>query len=120
MDDALRSPKAHFLLKLLFGGIPIAMIYVTVVTSMQSSLIKDWNFLGSIPWMRATLFDFYFNITILSSWMFYKEKSWGPRLFWLVLFVVLGSIATSFYVWLQLMRLQPGDSAASVLVRRPA
>jgi hypothetical protein len=78
------------------------MLCLVIKTSMASNLFTEWHALGQIPWMRATLWDFYFNIAIISGWMFYKEKGWLSRSLWLIGFVTLGSIATMFYVYRKL------------------
>ncbi len=109
---------SYFWLKILFGGISAAMIAITVHTSIQSNLFEVWNELGAQPWMRATLWDFYFNITIISAWVVYKEKKVIPSVFWIIAFILLGSIATAFYVFLQFMKLKPGDSITQVLLPR--
>lgn len=96
-------------LKFLFSTVLIWMIYVVVSTSLESSLFEQWDFLGSIPWMRATLWDFYANILIIALWMCYKEKSFLVKSVWLILFVCLGSIATCSYILIKLFRLKAGD-----------
>ncbi len=105
-------------MKLLFAAISIAMIYVSVVTSLESNLFEVFDELVQIPWMRATLYDFYFNIIIISAWVMYKEKNSAIGALWVVSFVLLGSISTAFYVWLQLGALKQGESAAAILTRR--
>jgi hypothetical protein len=88
---------------------------VVVSTSLQSSLFEQWDFLGSIPWMRATLWDFYANIFIITLWMCYKENSIFLKILWLILFVCLGSIATCSYVLIKLFKLKPGDGIKELL-----
>lgn len=64
-------------LKIIFSVLLVWITYVVISTSLESSLIKEWNFLGSIPWMRGTLWDFYANIFIITLWMFAKTlKLW--------------------------------------------
>jgi hypothetical protein len=94
------------------------MVYMVVSTSLESNLIKEWSFLGSIPWMRATLFDFYANIIVLYAWVVYKEVGWFSRVLWLLLFVGLGSITVTLYVVIQLIKLKPGEGIEHVLLRR--
>ena len=118
MDEFFKSARAHLFLKCLFAGISITMIYLTLATSMESNLFKEWNALGAIPWMRATLCDFYFNITILSAWVIYKEAHALRSILWILAFICLGSIASAFYVFLQLATLQEGEGIAQVLLRR--
>lgn len=84
------------------------MCYIVISTSLQSNLFKDWNFLGAIPWMRATLWDFYANVLVIYVWICYKEKGIGRKIVWLILLVTLGSIASCTYVLIQLFRLKKG------------
>jgi hypothetical protein len=106
-------------LKVLFGALCAYMVYVVISTSIESNLFQEWSYLGSIPWMTATLKDFYANTVVLFSWVAYKEGSSAQKLLWLVLFVCLGSIAVTFYVLLQLFKLKPGQGVESVLLRAP-
>jgi hypothetical protein len=107
-------------LKILFGTLCAYMIYVVVSTSMESNLFQQWSYLGSIPWMTATLKDFYTNTIVLFAWVAYKERNYAMKALWLVLFVCLGSIAVTFYVLLQLFTLNPGEGIERVLLRTPS
>ena len=78
---------------------------MVISTSLTSNLFKEWNFLGSIPWMRATLWDFYANVIVIYLRVLYKEKRAALKFFWLILLVALGSIASCAYVLIQLFRL---------------
>lgn len=118
MDEFLKDARTHVALKLLFAGISIAMLVITIGTSLESNLLEVWNDLGQIPWMRATLWDFYFNITLFSVWVIYKEQKISKAILWVFLFIVLGSMATAFYAWLQAIKLQNGESAANILLRK--
>ena len=104
-------------LKILFLCVSLTMIGLTVYTCTQSDLIKEWNRLGAEPWMRATLVDFYFNILVISTWTLYREKNKFIGLVWVAAYILLGSIATAFYVFLQLARLKPGDPVEKALLR---
>lgn len=106
-------------LKILFSALCAYMIYVVLSTSMESNLFTEWSYLGSIPWMTATLKDFYANIVVLFAWVAYKEQRYAVKAVWLVLFVCLGSIAVTFYVLLQLFRLKPGEGIEHLLLRTP-
>ena len=104
-------------LRALFILMFIYMSYVVISTSLESNLLQEWSNLASIPWLVATIKDFYANTIIISLWMFYKEKTWLARLLWLILFVGLGSIATSAYVLMYLFRVSSNDSVEKVLLR---
>jgi Protein of unknown function (DUF1475) len=96
-------------LKLFFTLLFLWMCYVVISTSIQSNLFKQWDFLGSIPWMRATLWDFYANVTVIFFWLCYKEKNIVLKIVWLLLLVALGSIASCAYVLIQLFKLKPEE-----------
>jgi len=96
-------------LKFLFSLLFVWMCYTVISTSMESNIFKQWDFLGSIPWMRATLWDFYANVTVIFLWVAYKESSLVLRIIWLILLVTLGSIASCVFVLIQLFRLKPGE-----------
>jgi len=96
-------------LKFLFSLLFVWMCYTVISTSMESNIFKQWDFLESIPWMRATLWDFYANVTVIFLWVAYKESSLVLRIIWLILLVTLGSIASCVFVLIQLFRLKPGE-----------
>lgn len=93
----------------LFTILFIYITYTVVSTSIQSNLFTEWNFLASIPWMKATLVDFYINTIVIFAWMSFRENSWAVRIVWLILFVLLGSMATTIYVLIQLFKLKDGE-----------
>ena len=103
-------------LKIIFSVLFVWITYIVISTSLESSLIKEWSFLGSIPWMKATLWDFYANIFIITLWMFYKEKLIVLKIVWVILFVCLGSIATCAYVLIKLFKLKANEGVKELLV----
>ncbi|MFN0049266.1 MAG: DUF1475 family protein [Cytophagales bacterium] len=92
------------------------MVYVVVATSLESNLMKEWPFLSSIPWMRATLWDFYGNILVIYVWLCYKEKNNFKCAIWLVAFITLGSIASIGYLILQLFMVKSSASLKEIFV----
>lgn len=96
-------------LKVIFTILFLWMCYTVVTTSIESNLFQQWDFLGSIPWMRATLWDFYTNVAVIFLWLCYKENKLLPKLIWLILLVALGSIASCAYVLIQLFKLKQGE-----------
>jgi len=93
----------------IFSMLFVYIVYTVISTSIESNLFKEWDFLASIPWMKATLIDFYINTIVIFSWMSFREKNWQVRFMWLLLFVFLGSIATTFYVLIQLFKLDKDE-----------
>jgi hypothetical protein len=105
-------------LKILFSGVLIFMCYEVVSTSLESNLFEQWDFLGSIPWMRATLWDFYANVLVIFVWVCYKERSVALKILWLILLVCLGSIASCTYVLIQLFKLNKEEGLKAFFVKQ--
>jgi len=105
-------------LKILFSSVLMFMSYQVIRTSLQSNLFEQWNYLAGIPWMRATLWDFYANVLALMVWVCYKESSLANKIFWGILMVTLGSIATCAYFLVQLFRLKEGDTLRDLFSRQ--
>ena len=107
-------------LKLLFGGIFVFMVVMTIRTGLAVSLSAAWPSYAANPWAMATLYDAYFGFVTFYAWVFYKERSVLARALWFVLIMALGNIAMSFYVLIQLFRLRAEEPAEAILRRRAA
>jgi len=105
-------------LKLLFGGILLAMIIVTVDASLKQSLWDCWPGLRAQPWAVATLFDAYFGFVTFFAWVVYKEANIGRSVLWFVLIMGLGNMAMAAYMLIQLFRLKPEESLEHMLRSR--
>ena len=113
----MRAPIA---LRLLFGAILVTMIGVTTWASLRQP-VWQWGGLTQTPdngWTIATLFDAYFGFVTFYVWLAYKERRWLPRIGWLVAILLLGNMAMSAYVLLQLRRLPKDEPMATLLTAR--
>lgn len=104
-------------LKILFSAVLLFMCYEVITTSLESNLFEQWDFLGSIPWMRTTLFDFYANVLVIFLWVCYKENSNFSKILWLILLVCLGSIASCIYVLIQLFKLNKDAGLRELFIK---
>ena len=68
-------------LKLLFGGIFVFMVVMTIRTGLTISLSAAWPSYAANPWAMATLYDAYFGFVTFYAWVFYKERSVWARAF---------------------------------------
>ena len=107
-------------LKLLFGGIFVWMSVMTIRTSLAVSLWDAWSGYAANPWAVATLWDAYCGFLPFYLWVIYKERKIGARLLWFLLIMGLGNIATSLYVFIQLIRLRQDEQPATILWSRTA
>lgn len=106
-------------LKMLFGGILVYMLSMTVWVSMHKSILASGDEFSWIksPWAIATLFDAYFGFATFYVWVAYKERNWGAKAIWFLLIMGLGNIAMSAYVLIQLFKLRPEQPAFTALQR---
>ncbi|KAL8172424.1 hypothetical protein V2J09_024228 [Rumex salicifolius] len=95
------------------GCLMLATLIYTIL-SAGSPFNKD-NF---IPWVNATLIDFYINVTALAVWISYKESSWIGRIIWIALIICFGSIATCAFIVRELFILSPYDPLYIVLLNK--
>jgi len=109
-------------LRLLFGFILLSMIVVTSWASWAQP-VWQWGGLTHAPdnaWTIATLFDAYYGFITFFVWLAYKEQRLLPRLGWLIAILLLGNMAMSTYVLLQLRKLRTGEPFAQLLTARNA
>ena len=107
-------------LTILFGTIFLSLLLFTAYASTQQPLWQ-WSGLTQRPdnwWTAATLLDAYCGFLTFYVWVLYKESRTLPRLAWLLGIVLLGNMAMSAYVLLQLRRLRPGESLGDLLAAR--
>ena len=93
-------------MKLFFGFVLTAMLGVTVWASLDQNVIEGFKYLFQNRWGIATLCDTYFSFTIIYLWIAYREASWFQRALWLLLVYSLGSIAVSFYFFIQYYKIK--------------
>jgi hypothetical protein len=98
-----------YLLISIFFVLFVYMVYTTISTSIASNLFAEWDFLASIPWMKATLIDFYVNTIVIFTWISFRENKWSIRILYLILLVFLGSMASTVYVMIQLFKLDDDE-----------
>ena len=111
-------------LKLLFSCIFLALLVCTSWAASQQSVLRWGGLHGPDgPWTIATLMDDYCGFLTFYVWVFLKESRWPARIAWFAGIMLLGNMAMSVYVLLQLARLRPGEGAAAILTagdRRPS
>jgi hypothetical protein len=110
------------LLIALFAAIFSVMIGVTLWATTHSSLLDPavraaYN---AQPWAIATLFDAYCGFLTFFVWVAFRERGIGVKILWLVLILLLGNIAMSLYVLMQLFRLKPGEPLTALFAPRTA
>lgn len=98
----------------------VCMTWITVVASLDRSVMEAGRGLWPDPWFRATLMDAYFGFLTFFGWVAYKERTWTARCIWFVAIMCLGNFAMSGYLLWQLSKLQQFSWEALLLRQKPA
>jgi hypothetical protein len=107
-------------LKILFSCILLTLLIYTAWASSRQPVLQ-WGGLTSGPdryWTIATLMDAYFGFLTFYVWVFFKEARMLPRIAWFIAIMLLGNMAMSAYVLVQLLRLRPDQDASAILSTR--
>lgn len=51
------------------------------------------------PWMQMTTLDLYAGLLVFSGWVFFRERSRGSAVAWLIALLVTGNLATFAYTY---------------------
>jgi hypothetical protein len=114
----MSQKTVRLFLFLLFSGILAGMIAVTVTASLERGIFVAGQELMQDAWFRATLCDAYFGFITFYVWVAYRERRIAGQIGWFVAIMLLGNIAMSIYVLLQLIRMAPDAPLESLLLRR--
>jgi Protein of unknown function (DUF1475) len=112
--------KSRWPLLLLFGTIFLSLLTCTIWASLHQP-VSAWTGLTAPPnhyWTIATMMDAYYGFVTFYVWVLFKEARFVPRITWLIAIVLLGNMAMSAYVILQLWRLGPNQNPALILTAR--
>ena len=105
-------------LRFVFAAILVFMLFVTSWASLNESILTGGSKVMEIPWGVATLADAYCGFLTFFVWVAYKEVQFFRSLIWLILIFLLGNIAMSLYVLIQIYRLPKDALVEDLLLRR--
>ncbi len=107
-------------LRILFGFILASLTAYNLWACVQQPL-WEWSGLTRAPdryWTIATLIDAYYGFITFYVWVAWKERRWTARVGWFLAIMLLGNVAMSAYVLLQLQRLPQGAPLEQLLTAR--
>lgn len=107
-------------LKFLFGTILISMLCYSAWAATRQP-IQAWTGLTEGPnryWTIATMLDAYFGFVTFYVWVFFKERRWFARAAWFTAIMLLGNMAMSAYMLVQLRKLGPNAPIHDLLTAR--
>jgi len=106
------------ILKGVFALILIAMLSVTITATIDQNIFEAVGNMWPNWWFKATLADAYFGFLTFFVWVAYKELLLWRKLLWFASIMLLGNLAISAYMLLELYKLQVGDTLETLLTRR--
>jgi hypothetical protein len=106
-------------LRFLFTLVLVSMLWITSWATMQCALWDTPRAVATHPWFIATMFDTYWGFITFYCWLAYKERSWVAKILWFIAVMLLGNIAMSIYILIQLFRVPATERLEEVLLRRP-
>ena len=107
-----------YILRALFALIFIGMLAVIITASKDQNIFEAVGNMWPNWWFKATLADAYFGFLTFSVWVTYKELHLWRKLIWFASIMLLGNLAISAYMLLELYKLQIGDTVETLLTRR--
>ena len=105
-------------LRVLFALILLGMLAVIITASIDQSIFEAVGKMWPHWWFKATLADAYFGFLTFFVWVAYKERLLRRKLVWFASIMLLGNVATSVYMLLELSKLKAGDTLETLLTRR--
>lgn len=106
------------LLRVLFASIFLLIFGATVKTSLKVPIWKGGGEVLRHPWGVMTLLDAYLGFLTFYVWVAYRERSGIARVVWFVLIMLLGNIAMSLYVLIQLFGVPRDARIEDILLRK--
>jgi hypothetical protein len=107
-------------LKLLFAFIFVFMVGMTIHTSLQQPIWQARGGFVNNPWAVATLYDAYFGFFTFFCWLAWRERALASKILWFILIMLLGNIAMSLYVLIQLFQLKSDEGVAALFQQKAA
>jgi len=106
------------LLRALFIFFFLGMLSVTIIASIDQNIFEAVGNMWPNWWFKATLVDAYIGFFTFFVWVAYKELHLWRKILWFALIMLLGNVAISAYMLIELYKLRVGDTFATLLTRR--
>ena len=105
-------------LKFVFAAILFLMLLIVIAAGLNQNMLEAVRQIWPNWWFRVTLLDAYFGFLTIFVWVAYKERPMWRKLVWFAAFMLLGNMAISSYVLLELAKLREGEPFDTLLTRR--
>ena len=93
----------------------VAMAVALIVGFSSGGFTAEGGEIIDLVWGRVTLVDLYVGIALFAAFVAWRERSAVVTIVWIVLFIVLGNLATAVYVLVAALQ---ADSVEELLARK--
>lgn len=107
-----------YFLRAFFSLTFLAMLSITITAAIDENIFAAVGKIWPDWWFKVTLADAYLGFLTFFVWLAYKEIHLWRRVLWFALIMLLGNLAISSYMLLELHKLKVGDTFATLLTRR--
>ena len=105
-------------MKALFALIFLSMLSLAITATIDQNMFEAVGNMWPNWWFKLTLADAYFGFLTFFVWVAYKEFQLWRKLVWFVSIMLLGNVAISAYLLLELFKLREEDNFETLLARR--
>lgn len=100
----------------IIAGLGVAAMALALIVGFTSGdFTAEGGEIIDLVWGRVTLIDLYVGIALFGAFVAWRERSVTVTVLWILLFIVLGNLATAVYVLLAAMQ---ADSVEELLARK--
>jgi hypothetical protein len=78
----------------------LGVLWMTAVIAygfVAGDILGETKILLKYPWFQISMVDLYTGLSLFSGWVIFRERSWWTSAIWIILFVLLGNLATCAY-----------------------
>jgi uncharacterized membrane protein (DUF2068 family) len=105
-------------MKALFALIFLSMLSLAITATIDQNMFEAVGNMWPNWWFKLTLADAYFGFITFFVWVAYKEFQLWRKLVWFAAIMLLGNLAISAYLLLELFKLREEDNFETLLARR--
>ena len=105
-------------LKIVFATILFLMLLIVITAGLNQNMLEAVRQIWPNWWFKVTLLDAYCGFLTIFVWVAYKERLMWRKLVWFAAFMLLGNVAISSYVLLELAKLRESEPFDTLLTRR--
>jgi hypothetical protein len=105
-------------MKALFALIFLSMLSLAITATIDQNMFEAVGNMWPNWWFKLTLADAYFGFLTFFVWVAYKEFQLWRKMVWFVSIMLLGNLAISAYILLELFKLREEDNFGTLLARR--